>query len=300
MWKTNNLDVPTIKVLLTAIVAFLAMAFLATAVTAGLMIAGGIDPLNLQPDQFDLSQRNWFRLALLANNLFLFGGTALAAFLFLYRKNWLKAAGLDRGPATGSLPYAGGFFLLALPLVAYLAYLNLAIDLPEWAVKNEEQTNRMLQGILTMESISEFLLALLTVAVTPAIAEELLLRGLVQRRLLGGWLRSPHAAIWLAATIFSAMHFEFGGFLPRLALGVTLGYAYYWTRSLWVPIVLHFLFNGFQVGIAYFTGEFTPDTEMAEVPPWWMALISLVVISYLWVKAQQKNLGAHAGAKAIV
>ncbi|MEM9258007.1 MAG: CPBP family intramembrane glutamic endopeptidase, partial [Bacteroidota bacterium] len=283
MLKTNEMSVSTLKILTVTIIAFIIMAFLGTFITAGLMIAGGIDLSNIAPETFDLAQRNWFRLGLLANNFFMFGGTALAAFLYLYRDKWLSAAGLDRGPVAGSLGYASGFFLLALPFVAYLAYLNLQVDLPDWAVKNEEQTNNMLRGVLTMESIPEFLLALLTAAVTPAIAEELLLRGLVQRRLLGGWLNNPHAAIWLAATIFSAMHFEFGGFLPRLALGVTLGYAYYWTRSLWVPIILHFLFNGFQVAVAYYTGEFTPDTEMADVPPWWMALISLLIIGFLWV-----------------
>ncbi|MEM9528187.1 MAG: CPBP family intramembrane glutamic endopeptidase [Bacteroidota bacterium] len=296
MLKTNEMSVSTQKILIVTIIAFIIMAFLGTFITASLMIAGDIDLVNIAPDTFDLSQRNWFRLGLLANNLLMFGGTALLAFFYLYRANWVSAAGLDQGPTSGSLGYASGFFLLALPLVAYLAYLNLQVDLPDWAVQNEEQTNKMLQGVLTMESVPEFLLALLTAAVTPAIAEELLLRGLVQKRLLGGWLKNHHAAIWLAATIFSTMHFEFGGFLPRLALGVTLGYAYHWTSSLWVPIILHFLFNGLQVAVAYFTGEFTPDTEMADVPPWWMALISFLIISFLWVKAEKSQLGAAAGA----
>ena len=97
-----------------------------------------------------------------------------------------------------------------------------------------------------------------------------------QKRILVGWLGNHHVAIWLAATAFSTMHFEFAGFVPRLLLGVTLGYGYHWTNSLWVPILLHLAFNSVQVVMAYISGEFNPATMSDDVPAWWMAAISLL------------------------
>ncbi|MBC6995984.1 CPBP family intramembrane metalloprotease [Neolewinella lacunae] len=274
------------RLLLITLVALLLFALVSTVLASAVMVAAGINPLSVSGENLTVGQRQAFRLALLCSNLFLFVGTALAAFVFAYRGGWRRAAGLDRGPQSSSLAYAIGFFVLSLPVVAYLAYLNLQVDLPEWAVQTEDRTNQLLAGVLTMSSIPEVLMALVTVALTPALGEELLLRGLVQRRIFGQWFRSHHLAIWLAAFLFSFMHFEFAGFLPRLALGVTLGYSYHWTRSLWVPIGLHFAFNGLQVMVAYVTGEFTPDTQMADVPPWWLAIVSLVIVGYLGWRAE--------------
>ena len=139
-----------------------------------------------------------------------------------------------------------------------------------------------------MNSVPELLMALLTVAVTPAIGEELLLRGVVQRRILHPVFKSHHVAIWVAAIVFSTMHMEFAGFVPRMLLGILLGYAYYWTNSLWVPVGLHFLFNGMQVLVTYFNGQYVPDTEITDVPPWYLALASLVAVVALGIYIQKK------------
>jgi len=189
---------------------------------------------------------------------------------------------------TGSAGYGALFFVVGLPFVGWLAYWNLQLPLPDWMEQSEQNTDLLLKGILQMETTPEFLLAFLTVAVTPAIGEELLLRGVLQRRILRVWFGNPHAGIWVAALLFSAMHLEFAGFAPRLLLGALLGYTYYWSRSLWVPIVLHFLFNGLQVIATYVTGEFNPEAEMTEVPPWWLGMISLFLLVYVGVLAERK------------
>jgi len=73
-----------------------------------------------------------------------------------------------------------------------------------------------------------------------------------------------------------------------MVLGVLLGYAYYWTQSLWVPIGLHLLFNGIQVIAVYVTGEFNPEAELAETPPWWLGIGSLILTICIGVYAQRK------------
>ncbi|MEL7162093.1 MAG: CPBP family intramembrane glutamic endopeptidase [Bacteroidota bacterium] len=288
MRKINEGTAETARLALLTLVSFCAMLLLGSLVTALLLEVAGVDPLSFVPEELTVGQRNWFRLSLLANNLLLFGGTALVALVLVFRREWPLAAGLATRPRLPASWWALGFFVLSVPVVAYLAFLNLQLELPAWAMRNEAQTNRLLGGILTMDTPGELFLALLTVGVTPALGEELLLRGVLQGRILTPWLRNHHLAIWTAAAVFSGMHLEFAGFLPRLGLGLSLGYAYYWSRSLWVPVVLHFLFNATQVLVTYRKGEFVPDTEVGELPPWWLLAVALVLGILAWWRAEQE------------
>lgn len=261
---------------------------------AALGSAGLIDLTNLAGQTATEGGRQWLRFYLMISNLLPFAGTALLALAIVFRAAWRPAAGLTASPAAGAVSLAALFFVVALPLVGWLAYLNLQLPLPDWMQRNEEHTDLLLKGILNMASVPEFALTFLTVAVTPAIGEELLLRGVVQRRIFRPWFGNPHAAIWLAAILFSAMHLEFAGFAPRMVLGVLLGYAYFWTRSLWVPIGLHLVFNGLQVVVAYVSGEFNPEASLTETPPWWLGIGSLALVVYLGAYAHKRFGGAEA------
>ncbi|NJC26846.1 CPBP family intramembrane glutamic endopeptidase [Neolewinella antarctica] len=292
------------RVFLATLAALLVMFIVGQLILFGLVQSGGLDLSDLGSLDLDQGLRQRLRLGLFLNNTLMFAGSAAAGLWFVYRNNWLASVYLDRGPRDYSLSYAIGFFVITLPIVAYSAYLNLQISLPEWAVNSEESTDALLAQILRMESVPEFVLAFLTIAVSAGLGEELLLRGVLQNRILGGWLGgNHHVRIWVAAALFSAMHIEFAGFLPRLLLGASLGYAYYWTRSLWVPILLHLAFNGIQVVIAYVTGEFDPTGVEADVPAWWLVLICVPLAGYIAYAAERKFagagevMGADAGAK---
>ena len=295
MRKLNDTRRTATQLLFLSIGAFLVLSMVAAGLSVGIAGNAGID-LSASPfPELAADQRQQLRLILLLNNLLAFCGAALVALLVVYRKDWIAAAGL-RTPRSWPLTgLAMLLFVVSIPLVAYVAWLNLQVPLPDWAVRNEAQTNGLLGAVLTMDSVPEFLLAFLTAAVTPAVGEELLLRGVLQKRILEPLLNNHHLAIWLAAIVFSAGHFEFAGFLPRLVLGAALGYAYFWTNSLWVPIVLHLLFNGTQVVIAYVTGEFSPDTEVTSVPAWWVGLgglfLSGLVLRYgeQWLAKKQES-----------
>jgi len=91
---------------------------------------------------------------------------------------------------------------------------------------------------------------LLVLAIIPAIGEELMFRGCIQQ-LMKEWTKKIHVAVWVSAAIFSFVHFEFYGFLPRLLLGALLGYLFVWSGSLWIPIIAHAFNNGAQVVLAY-------------------------------------------------
>jgi membrane protease YdiL (CAAX protease family) len=91
---------------------------------------------------------------------------------------------------------------------------------------------------------------MLMIAILPAIGEEFMFRGLIQR-LLKDWLGNIHLAIFISALLFSAMHMQFYGFFPRMVLGIMFGYMFYWTGSLWIPIFAHFIQNGLVVTVTY-------------------------------------------------
>ena len=127
---------------------------------------------------------------------------------------------------------------------------------------------------------AELLLNLLTVGVVAALGEELVFRGIVQQQ-MNKFVQNPILSIWITAIIFSAIHMQFVGFLPRMILGAGLGYLFYWSRSLWLPILVHFLFNSLQVVAYYFLGEkadqFSPD-QAIDSPNWLGGIFGLAIL----------------------
>lgn len=121
----------------------------------------------------------------------------------------------------------------------------------EWARMNEDQRAEMTTFMTTFTSTGDLMLALLVIAIIPAIGEELVFRGLFQNE-LGYITGNAHLSIWLAALLFSAFHVQFFGFVPRLLLGVLFGYLYLWSGSLLIAMFAHFVNNAFAVLSLYF------------------------------------------------
>ena len=223
------------------------------------------------------------RTLLAVQHLFVFILPGLVFGLIYYRSQIWKGLDLAKLP-NWVLIVAGILFLLAAyPLVNLSFLANEAIPLPSWAADYEDQAEETLKSILEMNSPVIFILNLLLIAVLPGIGEELLFRGIVQKQ-IGGILRSPIAAIWIAAFIFSAIHMQFEGFLPRLILGVVLGYLYYWTKNLWVPIIAHAFNNGIQVVLIYAMDMDLSDFEDqgSDQLKWWMILLGVVAMFFLY------------------
>lgn len=286
-----------VQLLLSMIFCYLLFTILASILSPAINAHAGLTYETSVFNSAEPEQRQWLRLSLLINNLFSYAGTAFLTFWFIFRKNWAAAAGFKKLRSPTSALFSLLLFVAAVPLVIYVAWVNLQIPLPDWAVQDEAFTNLLIGTVLKMESPGEFLLALTTMALIPAIGEELLYRGVIQRGILGTFFKNHHLAIWIAAAIFSGSHFEFAGFLPRLILGVALGYAYYWSSSIWMPILLHFLFNGAQVVSTYLTGEFNPDTEMDVVPSWWLGALGVVAFFAIICYVERNQLAAAAGEK---
>ncbi len=169
---------------------------------------------------------------------------------------------------------------LALPIIQYSYEWNRGLPLPNWMTSLEENATRTLEVIMRMESASDLWINLVLVAMLPALGEELIFRGVMQQ--LGYRIfKGAHVSIWVTAFIFSAVHMQFEGFVPRLILGLCIGYLFYWTRNIWVPIVAHFFNNALMVVLSYYRPELVTDSDETPLPdlPWYtIAFVTLMMV----------------------
>lgn len=171
-----------------------------------------------------------------------------------------------------------GILLMAvsMPLVLYSLTLNQQLPLPEMFKVAGEQAEEALKGLLHMDNWSELLVNMVLIALLPALGEELVFRGVVQQQLMRR-IANPWVAMLISAAVFSAAHFQFDGFLPRMLLGFLLGWLYWRTRNFWVPVAGHFFNNGLQVLGQYLYGKemSSIDLEKDVQVPWEFAAISV-------------------------
>ena len=153
---------------------------------------------------------------------------------------------------------------------------NANITLPEslkaferWAREKEDMAMQITTFLTKFDSIGEFILAFVVIAILPGIGEELVFRGLLQPELHRA-TKNIHLAIWISAIMFSAIHMQFFGFLPRVLLGALFGYLYYWSGDLRISMFAHFINNGFSVLMMYLyqLGVVDMDLETPEAAPW--------------------------------
>lgn len=198
----------------------------------------------------------------------------------------------------------GGFvMMLMLPFVNYLGDLNEAFTLPEglkslenWMKTTEQQAEEMILAFVSQTEWTALVINLFMIAFIPAIGEELVFRGILQRK-LGQWFGNVHVAIFVSAFIFSAVHMQFYGFLPRLFLGMLLGYMFLWSGSILLPMVAHFINNGLAVAVAWMHASGYIETDMesfghlkdAPGQMWLITLMAFAALGILWFLNKKVN-----------
>lgn len=244
------------------------------------------------------SPNSWYELMLLqaVNHIGTFLLPALAYWYMIERRTW---GHFNARPASAVV----GLGLIGLIVIAFMPFDGLIIEwnqnlhLPEtlaplerWVRNQEEKMTGVTKYLTTFKTTGQLLVALLVVGVIPAIGEETLFRGILQRN-FSYWTGNVHVGIWLAAALFSAIHVQFLGFFPRMLLGALFGYLYLWSGNLWVPILAHFVNNGFTVLMVYLYQRkmVSMDIESAESVPVLASFISGVITLGLLVYFRRIN-----------
>ena len=171
------------------------------------------------------------------------------------------------------------FTFIILPFTNLLTYYNANMVFPEFLSGlesffrgKEEQMTEVMEAFLKPGGAGGLVFNILVIAIIPAVGEELIFRGLIQK-LLTRWFANPHWAIIITAFFFSAIHFQFLSFVPRFFLGLVLGYLFYWSGSIWLTILVHFINNAIATVFYFYyyggtTGNFlekagTPESGIA-------------------------------------
>ena len=206
----------------------------------------------------------------------------------------------DRFPKGKWLLWSLIFFLLSIPIMSQLLEWNSAIDLSaispslhEWASLKDADNNRMYEVMLGQGTTMDFIINLLLMAAIPALAEELVFRGLLLN-IFNGLFKNIHVAIAASALIFTLLHIQVYKVFPMMLLAISFGYLVYWTGSVWTAVIAHFLNNAVTVfSLHFFTdGSYEEVLQQDQDMHWSIILIAAIgfvmIFSYMNRKAQPK------------
>lgn len=186
------------------------------------------------------------------------------------------------------------------PLIGYLGDLNSNMHFPpsmsgleHWMRNMEDNADNLINQFIAVKTIWGTLFNIFMIAIIPALGEELLFRGVIQK-IFTQMTHNYHLGIWISALLFSALHMQFYGFIPRMLLGALFGYLLVFTGSIWLPILAHFL-NNF-VGVLSLQAENSGSEAMSKASHYAdsistspvLAALSLVVVVLLLYSLKKK------------
>ena len=243
----------------------------------------------LFPQPLSVNELKWVQLIQTAA-LFLLPPFLMA---FLWAKQpleWLKLKSETRGYGL----WAIFLMLMALPAINLVGYFNQQMSLPaflepleQWMKTAEANAAHLTEQFLSVTAFDGLIINILLMALLPAVAEELTFRGVLQNlfevkdETLKKKGNRVHIAIWCSAILFSAIHMQFYGFLPRMLMGALFGYALVWTGSLWIPILMHFTNNAMAVILYFLAIRSGWDMDKVDTigtnDTLWLGVVSLVL-----------------------
>lgn len=251
--------------------------------TGGMMLVLstiGIGPeqiTNLADLSLNSSQSRILKIGFGINHLLSF---VVSGFILIYifsKKKIVKYTGINRGFNGVLFLKFMALLIITYPILSSVIGLMQYIDLPEWANNMDDQNIAALKSLLGMDTIIDFLLNFMIIAVFAGVGEELVFRGIIQKELYNNL--SPTWSILIAAFIFAAFHLEVSGLIPKFIIGLVLGLSYFVTSNIIYPILLHTLNNGMQVSILYFGGQAIDQIDTSpEIPSLTSILGGLIFI----------------------
>lgn len=285
----------------------IAMASFMIAGFIGATVLSNITGLNLaslrDPNHWDLANpayTTYLRGMLLVQFLFLWSIPSLLFSFFADPKQPMKFLGL-------SLPSNHIYWLLGIlvmlvgfPFVEYIGYINQKLIVSTggeaWMKTLEDQALRQMQFLFRDQTTSSLILNLICIAVFAGVGEELFFRGILQRLLIKT-TRNAWVGILLTAIIFSLFHMQFYGFLPRLFLGALLGAIYWYSGSLWVAILVHFLYDAVGVTLIHYNPQMLQNANETIIKGEWQllvgAMISLALTFAILQQMQKRSVASY-------
>ena len=190
--------------------------------------------------------------------------------------------------------------IVILPFKEFIINWNQQLPLPrllgalgEWMYRKEQESDLLTTQLVAFNSVYRLLIAVFVIGFIASIGEEVFFRGIIQRKIID-WTANAHLNIWLAAILFSAVHFQFYGFFPRLLLGVLFGYLYYWSGNLWVAILAHLINNSLIVITLFIQHQpaYVGRGLRVDTSTWpWKAfsIIGMIILLFRFYQVNRRN-----------
>ena len=283
----SKLGVVALVALLSLVVFFILSAVLAIPIFGNEAFMSLLSS-NIEFTKENLGLLKYFQIAQ-SVGLFIVPSFILA---YLFSANTFKYLKVNKNPLLISCIVSVVIVLSASPLINMVGIRNLEMKLPEWLSgiemwmrQSEESAKQITELFVKVDSIQGLWFNIFMIGFIPAIGEELLFRGVIQR-IFHEWTKNKHFAVWISAILFSALHLQFFGFIPRAILGAMFGYLLVYSNNLWLPINAHFAYNTTEV-IAYYVynkGKTNIDPDAIGTNSMYgvAAIISLVVVILLF------------------
>lgn len=294
MWQDKPVFIQLLLFIMVVILCFLISSFIGAVLLIPLFdinIFETSDILNQFEENVNALNALKFMQVINATGLFI-----LPAFIFTYltKKSNVSFFNLTFHKNPYSYIFVIFMVVIASPVITWIHEINQQMTFPtflksleDWMRSAEADAEKITMVFLKMDSNMDFIVTIFIVAILSAMGEELLFRGVLQR-LFQQWTGNNHLAIMITSLLFSAIHFQFYGFIPRFLLGLLLGYLFFWSGSLWIPVLAHFINNSFAVTMNYLyqikiigidmeSIEFAPATILSST-------VILTMLIYLFYK----------------
>ncbi len=220
-------------------------------------------------------------------------------FVYLTNSSIKKYYHIDKSPDIQQLIMSFFLLILSLPFIGLLYEWNMKMILPDflksienWMIESEQNAKEVTEALLSTEKFGTYFFNLFIFAILPALGEEFVFRGFLMK-VFAKKIKNIHLNIFLVSILFSALHLQFFGFLPRLFLGIVLGYLYFWSKNLWIPIFVHFLNNGLTVTVYYlFNAQLihsNPDTIGNNTPNYIYLINLLAIVGIVFWFSKKQN-----------
>lgn len=283
---------PLLQLLL--LIVFVAAGLIATSLLA--MVASNVMHVNISKLSEEILKPenvNWNRLLQVLSSFMVM---ALPAFLVATFNggNPVYKIGFNEAISGRQTLIVVFMVIAAFMISGALGELNLMIPLPKstelYFKKWEDEYNKEVLSITNMKSGFDYIISLLVLALLPAIFEEMLFRGCLQKIMIS-LTRNAFIGILITSIIFSAIHFSFYGFLPRLFLGLMLGYIFYYSKNIWLNIIAHFLNNAYPLTAMYgLARQGRPSEEvLQDTFPLYYGLIGAVILVLLFISFKKES-----------
>jgi membrane protease YdiL (CAAX protease family) len=256
----------------------------------------------LEMNDMDKLGSNPKRLTVLRSMMLLqfLGLFLIPSLLFAYFSDPKPAQylGLKAPSKSGYWLVAVALLFAAIPAVEFTGIFNKSINfgknMQTWAQAMEEDAQKTIQLLLASNTVSDLFINLVFIAGFAAVGEELFFRGILQRLFVRA-SKNPWVGIIIAAFLFSFLHFQFYGFIPRFLLGIVLGAIYWYSGSLWVAIAAHFVYDAFIIILVHLNPAMlqNPEAPMVNSAYLGIAALASAVVTGLLLWWMKKNTTAN-------